>query len=73
MKAHGRLFRNATEATIDDILDASYWRGLVPFLHLGQMDLTDTSMVSTACSSLEAQHILQWRKKVKQFPLLDAA
>ena len=33
-----RLLNYATDATVHDILDAEYWRALVPFLHVGKMD-----------------------------------
>ena len=51
---------SATEASVETILDADYWRRLVPFLHLGELDRSALGHAGggPTGSPLDVEHLL---------------
>ena len=57
---------SATEASVETILDADYWRRLVPFLHLGELDRSALGHAGggPTGSPLDVEHLLQQRRMI---------
>lgn len=68
-KSASRALPNATDATMREILDVEYWRALVPFLHLGQIDRTKIERrnkgAGAGYSPLDKEQLRQQRRKIK--------
>jgi hypothetical protein len=69
-KYASRALPNATDAALSEILDVEYWRALVPFLHLGQMDRQTLerrgNSMGAGCSPLDKEQLRQQRRKIKE-------